>query len=362
MLNSKAAEHAVILQYHHISDSTPAITSTSPELFLWQVNYLHEQGYQILPLTKVIDAIQRKQQLPSKSVVLTFDDSYESIYSNAYPILKEKNWPFAIFIDTDGVGKNKMHLNWQQIREMKANGAEILNHSHSHTHFVRQQSDENKQQWLQRIRKEINLAQSIIKRETGSDDKIIAYPFGEYSLEIIDLIESMGFVGVGQQSGPFGYNMPDSIVPRYPMGAYFGKPASFMQKLNTLPMPLKNYPKVEPVQLQNFNPALALDFKLDNEGQKRKLLNQFQCYFGANKTNISWSEIDNKALTANVRATNNIPIARSRYNCTLPVKGFNPEVTPKEDVNNKTYYWYSQLWIRPKKVSADYHEIHWYNE
>jgi len=168
MTGVNAAEHAIILQYHHVASDTPPSTSTHPDLFQWQINYLAENGYQVLPLTQVIDSIKNKKTLPAKSVVITFDDSYRSIYSTAFPLLKQNNWPFALFIDTAGVEKNSMHLTWDEIREMKSHGAEVFNHSHYHTHFIRQRNNESEALCIDRIRKVIDLTQSIIEQETGS--------------------------------------------------------------------------------------------------------------------------------------------------------------------------------------------------
>ena len=77
----------VILQYHHISDSTPPSTSISPALFQKHMQHLLDKGYQVLALHEVAARLQQGESLPDQSVVITFDDGYDSVYTEAYPFL-----------------------------------------------------------------------------------------------------------------------------------------------------------------------------------------------------------------------------------------------------------------------------------
>ena len=95
-----AQPHAVIAQYHHVDDNTPASTSISPELFVQHMQYLQENNFNVLPLESVIETLRNKEALPEKTLVITFDDGYKSIYDTAFPILRQLNFP-AFVIDAD---------------------------------------------------------------------------------------------------------------------------------------------------------------------------------------------------------------------------------------------------------------------
>ncbi|MEE8060137.1 MAG: polysaccharide deacetylase family protein [Pseudomonadales bacterium] len=199
--------HAVILLYHHVSDNTPAITSISPQVFEQQLLYLENNGFSIWPLTKIIYYLQKRKILPDKTLAITFDDSYQSVFSEAYPRLKIRHWPFTIFVSTDSVDQGfNYQTSWDELRSMAANGATIANHSTSHKHLLQRNNNESKQQWRQRIRQDIETAQRRIQQGIGSNHKLFAYPYGEYNGELTKLVESLGYIGFGQQSGAVGEN------------------------------------------------------------------------------------------------------------------------------------------------------------
>ena len=77
----------VILQYHHVSESTPASTSTTPEQFAKHMRYLADNNFTVVALSTLMDAIKQQQILPDKTVVITFDDAYLDILQNGKPIL-----------------------------------------------------------------------------------------------------------------------------------------------------------------------------------------------------------------------------------------------------------------------------------
>ena len=67
---------AVILQYHHVSDTTPKSTSITPNQFAVHLKYLKEKSFNVVPLSTLIDNIKNQQPLEDKTVAITFDDAY----------------------------------------------------------------------------------------------------------------------------------------------------------------------------------------------------------------------------------------------------------------------------------------------
>ena len=68
--------------------------------------------------------------------MFTVDDGLLSFYNNAWPILKEREIPFILFVNTREVGSFN-YMNWDQILELhKSKNVEIGNHSHSHEYLV----------------------------------------------------------------------------------------------------------------------------------------------------------------------------------------------------------------------------------
>ena len=69
-----AADHCAVLQYHHISEDTPGITSVTPEQFQQHLDYLLQNDYAVIPLETVITALKTGAELPDRCVALSIDD------------------------------------------------------------------------------------------------------------------------------------------------------------------------------------------------------------------------------------------------------------------------------------------------
>jgi len=319
---------AVILQYHHVDTNTPAITSLPPELFAQHLDYIAAAGFSVIPMETAIRGINREITLPSKSLTITFDDAYLSIYETAYPLLAARGWPFTIFVATELVGTNPTrYLSWAQLKEMMANGAVIANHTHSHLHMLRKLTGETRAAWLKRLRDDITTADELISRHLGPSPKLFAYPYGEYNSEIADLIAELGYVGFGQQSGAIGPALDQRILPRFPLSGNHAGMGSFGTKIHTRPFPFSPIYEDPVVRLNNLMPAILMPAFASQH--------TLHC-FGPGETMSIITLKDHWEI----RTTEPVPIGRSRYNCTLLAE-------PGEDENTSRYYWYSHMWFRP---------------
>jgi peptidoglycan/xylan/chitin deacetylase (PgdA/CDA1 family) len=96
--------HGVVLLYHHVSLDTPPSTSVTPERFAAHLEYLEAHDYEVWPVDRLLaTVIDGEETVPQDVVAITFDDAYESVYRNARPMLRERGWPFAVFVNTDAV-------------------------------------------------------------------------------------------------------------------------------------------------------------------------------------------------------------------------------------------------------------------
>src|ERR1051325_7538666 len=93
-----------ILCYHNLGPQAKGRLVLGAKAFEEQMRYLKTQGYHVIGLKQFLDFISLKQQLPKKSVVLTFDDGYKAFLQYAYPILKELGFTATLFVYTDYIG------------------------------------------------------------------------------------------------------------------------------------------------------------------------------------------------------------------------------------------------------------------
>lgn len=338
------ASAAVVLQYHHVSDKTPASTSINPKLFLEHLQYLEDQKFTVVALPELVALLKDNKPLPDRTVAITFDDAYTSVYENAFPALKKRGWPFTIFINTEPHEKKRQGFaSWEQLREMAKHGVTIANHTVSHPHLVRLQAGETEKDWQQRIGREITEAQTTIEKEIGQRHKLLAYPFGEYDARVIALARSLGFVAFGQQSGPLQASEGLWSLPRFPFGGSYGDLKDFAMKVNTLPFPTVKYRswanpdaktalKDDRVVAGN-RPLLELEF--ENE----KLAAAVRCFVsgqGAAALAVSGSRV-------RAHASNDLKAGRTRYNCTAPA-------------GEGRFYWYTRQWLVTDRNGQWQHE------
>lgn len=244
-INTWAKDNAVILLYHHVSHSTPGVTSVSPETFREHMQYLAEH-HQVLPLKEVIETLQNKQPLSDKAVVITFDDGYKNIYNNAHPILKEFSFPYTIFINPPLIGKVSYQLDWQQVKIMANEGASFANHGSQHSHMLTKNKSESEESWLRRSLLEIETAETILKNNLGYSLKYFAYPYGEFDLKLKNRLKASGYIGFAQHSGAIASYSDFSALPRYPSAGIYSNIQSLKVKLNSLAMPVDSVSSYDP--------------------------------------------------------------------------------------------------------------------
>lgn len=316
-----------VLQYHHISKTTPASTSTSPDVFAQHMDLLASEGFEVWSLPKLLASLKAKIELPAKVVALTFDDGYLSVYDNAYPLLKRRGWPFTIFVASDDIEHNYGPvMSWQQLQEMQKNGGTIANHSKDHAYLIDVPGDAKTQ--LSTINKDLYHTELRIQQMLGKTPKLLAYPYGEYNLGIKAVTASLGLMAFGQQSGPLGENSDWQALPRYPLSGIYANPKRLKEKLYTLPLPVVD---VRPENIISFDRQPKLSFALQEMTFKPHQLNCYASGQGAVPIEYIKGRFE-------VKVNQSFRGRRGRINCTAPIQ------------NQKGYYWYSKVWIFRNKT------------
>jgi len=184
-----------ILCYHQFVAGTSAARQlqVSAADFERQMAYLHAEGYQVIPLKKVLSILQGKSSVPPKTVVLTIDDGYRSVYEVAYPILKKYGFSATLFVYTDFVG-GAAALSWSQIKMMSESGViDVESHTKSHSNLSFDTESENLEAHQTRVAKEIDMAAKVIKRHIGQTPTILAYPYGKSSPHVSKYLQQADY-------------------------------------------------------------------------------------------------------------------------------------------------------------------------
>lgn len=314
--------HAVILMYHHIGEDTPPSTSVTPKQLDAHLNYLKEHNYTIWPLSKLVAHWEKQQPIPPKTLVITADDAYLSVYTELFPRLKALNWPMTLFVNSQPIDRGyQAFSSWAQLREMQAAGVEIANHTHTHSR-LRQLGQETLPEMQQRIRLEIETTQNRLKQELDPSliPKLLAYPYGEYDEAAANFIQQLGYVSVAQVSGAVDRFSDRRALARFPMAIRFAELDDFILKVQTQPLPIRNQSPWDPV-IQDNPPKLTL--RLDRP------IKQMNCFNSRGEVlDINWLS----ETHFSIRAKQPLSPPRDRYACTAPT-------------GHGNWYWFGQPWI-----------------
>ena len=173
-----------ILTYHYI-DGNPWTLSVSPEIFERQMKYLKDRNYNVISLDELVDGLRKGRDLPRNTVVITFDDGWEVLYDNAFPVLKKCKFPVTIFVITQWTD-GKTFLNWNQIREMAQYGIDFGSHMQKHSYIP----DLKREQ----IVAEVAGSKDDLERELGKPARHFCYPSGGFTEEAKEIVREAGYL------------------------------------------------------------------------------------------------------------------------------------------------------------------------
>jgi len=173
-----------ILAFHDVSDHFElSITRIGIKRFERIIAYLQEIGKNITSLDKLSS---------ETDIAFTFDDGWDSFYLNVYPLLKKHGITATVYIIADYVGsssgwdyKNRVHLNWKQIKELSEFGIEIGSHSASHIDLRTLSQD--------KLKYEIAGSKQKLEDKLGVKIKSFSYPFGRFDQKAIEAVCNAGY-------------------------------------------------------------------------------------------------------------------------------------------------------------------------
>ncbi|MBI5451778.1 MAG: polysaccharide deacetylase family protein [Gammaproteobacteria bacterium] len=320
------APAAVVLMYHHFGDQRYPTTNIRLTQFEAQLDEIAARHYQVWPLQRIVDRLLAQQPLPDDVVALTIDDAFVSVYTEAWPRLKKRRWPFTVFVSTDDVDRHlPAFMSWDQMRAMQHDGASFANHAQFHESLATARAGEDEQHWLARVRASLQHAQQRLTTELGTAPLLFSYPYGEYSTTVAALVRELGLVAFGQHSGVIDLHADLRALPRFAMSEHYADLAQFRDKLRGRTLPVSAIEPWEPVT-REARPTLRIT--LADVPLRR---DELRCFVNGGPVTIRW--LDRTQQQFIMQASRPLPAGRSRYNCTAPA-------------GDGRYYWFSQPWLR----------------
>jgi peptidoglycan/xylan/chitin deacetylase (PgdA/CDA1 family) len=329
-----AARHAVVVQYQHISERTPPSKSASEAAFIKHLDYLKANGFTVWPLEKIVSRVQRKQALPDKTIAITFDHAYISVYQNALKHLSARKLPFTVFVAAEPIIKeHPLYMNWQQLREVQKAGGTIGSMGITGSNFAKSQTNELPKQRQARLEKEIDLNQTALRKYLAVTPTLLAYPDGEADEVARKVVKSKGLIGFGLHQGPVSRYTSLTYLPRFTATDMASNITNLSVKLSSLPLPVRRI-KTQPSILaaDNRRPQAEVEllsgsYQLSGlrcNDSKGLPVDTYISEGGSRPKFVMKSEVDED-------------IGPIEYTCSAP-----------HDKSSR-FYWFSHTWILPNQ-------------
>jgi peptidoglycan/xylan/chitin deacetylase (PgdA/CDA1 family) len=185
-----------VLCYHDILEDRYADQGGVTQSDLRQQwSTLQDLGYHFIDQTQLLNALDGKEELPEKPVMITFDDSLKSVYTLAFPLLKEMDIPAVVNIIGYRVEYDYNYetnlLNWDEAAEMADSGLvtlasqtwncadPLINMKGDRIYpLVDHKDNESDQSYTKRINDDLAKNNQKIHEYTGQTPLALTWPYG----------------------------------------------------------------------------------------------------------------------------------------------------------------------------------------
>ncbi|MDD2272019.1 MAG: polysaccharide deacetylase family protein [Desulfuromonadaceae bacterium] len=185
-----------ILLYHRFGATVAdGMTITTP-VFEAQMKYLHDNGYKVIPLRRLVDYYRGKAVSPGpKSVVIVEDDAHKSVYSDMLPIIKKYRYPVTVFTYPSAISNAKYAMTWDQLRELSKTGLfDVQSHTYWHPNFKKERRSLSRAALDELVTTQLKKSQGRLEKELGTKVDMLAWPFGIYDDYLIGKAVEAGYV------------------------------------------------------------------------------------------------------------------------------------------------------------------------
>ena len=182
-----------VLVYHRVGSLPDVQTPTSvkltvqPGVFAAQMAWLARHHFHAITVQQLYAALERRATLPSRPVLITFDDGYRDVLFNAEPVLRRLGMPATAFVITDRVsGADPSFLTWQELRDLETDGFTIGSHTVHHLPLPSLSPTQ--------VLAELTQSRATLERHLREPVDWFAYPDGAENASVVRLVRKAGYL------------------------------------------------------------------------------------------------------------------------------------------------------------------------
>jgi peptidoglycan/xylan/chitin deacetylase (PgdA/CDA1 family) len=233
-----------ILTYHELrSPPKPPRSPSSASLwvkgarFSSQVRGLARAGFRGVTLSQVWDAWHGGPALPSRPVVVSFDDGYAAQYSTGARVLRDLGWPAVLNLEISRVDA-RGGLSSARVRTLVKRGWEIASHTYTHPDLTKLSASD--------LQHEVADSRAELRRRFGGEVAFFCYPFGRTSPAVEDAVALAGYSGATTVSAGVAAPSTDplelprvTVRPRDTGATLAQRLTTSVTKVSGLPSPIR---------------------------------------------------------------------------------------------------------------------------
>jgi peptidoglycan/xylan/chitin deacetylase (PgdA/CDA1 family) len=160
------------------------------------MEYLRKKNYRSISFEQLADYFLQGRPLPSRPVIISFDDGYLDNFTRAYPILKKNGFRATIFLVSDYIGQRSEWagckgenvaplMSGEQLLILIKEGFEPGGHTRRHTDLTAVSPEE--------ARREVEAGKQDLENLLQRPVRSFAYPFGNFNPEVVEMVRKAGF-------------------------------------------------------------------------------------------------------------------------------------------------------------------------
>ncbi len=221
----KRSQALPILTFHAL-DERPDLCGFSAAVFRDGLARLHAEGWRTIGLTDLVAALRSGTAFPERTVVLTFDDGYQSVHDEAGPVLQALGMTATVFLTVGTPDERRTAerlpsltgramLGWSEIHALQRAGITFGAHSLTHRDLTRLPSEQ--------LESEVRVARTVVEERTGALAAGFSYPYGRYDARVRAVVQrhfdhacSDRFGLVGAASDPWALERIETFYLRGP--------------------------------------------------------------------------------------------------------------------------------------------------
>lgn len=185
-----------ILLYHRFGPTVADGMTIKTSVFESHMKYLHDNGYTVIPLRKLVDYYLGKGSAPKpKSVVIVEDDAHKSVYSDMLPVVRKYGYQVTVFCYPSAISNAKYAMTWDQLRALKKTGLfDVQSHTYWHPNFKKERRKLSSAALDQLVMTQLRKSKARLETELGGQVDMLAWPFGIYDDYLIGKAKEAGFI------------------------------------------------------------------------------------------------------------------------------------------------------------------------